>query len=74
MRFAELALMSLPVLLLVAWFAGLRHTSQRVLMACALLLGGIGAGLLWFGAQRAVRGPYVPARLQGDQIVPGRTP
>jgi hypothetical protein len=68
-RTAELLLLSLPVLLLVAWFAGLRHASLRVFMAAAVALAVLGGGLLWFGAQRDFTGRYVPARLQDGRIV-----
>jgi len=73
MRTAELLLLSLPVILLAAWFIGLRHASMRAFMAAALLLAALGATLLWFGQQRAFTGRYVPTRLQDsqhDKVVP----
>jgi hypothetical protein len=69
MRTAELLLLSLPALLLAAWFAGLRRARLRVFMAAALVLAMLGGGLLWFGAQRDFTGRYVPARLQDGRII-----
>jgi hypothetical protein len=69
MRTVELLLLSLPAILLVAWFMGLRHASTRTFMAAALLLAAIGAALWWFGEQRAFTGRYSPARLQNGRIV-----
>jgi hypothetical protein len=69
MRTAELLLLSLPAILLVAWFLGLRHASYRTFMAAALLLAAVGVGLWWFGEQRAFTGRYSPARLQNGRIV-----
>jgi NADH:ubiquinone oxidoreductase subunit 3 (subunit A) len=69
MRTAEFLLLSLPVILLVAWFMGLRHAGMRAFMIAALLLAALGGALLWFGHQRAFTGRYVPARLQDNQVV-----
>jgi hypothetical protein len=69
MRTAEFLLLSLPVILLVAWFMGLRHASMRAFMVAAFLLAALGGALLWFGQQRAFTGRYVPARLQDNQVV-----
>jgi hypothetical protein len=68
-RAAELLLLSLPVLLLAAWFAGLRRAGLRVLVAAAVGLAVLGGGLWWFGAQRDFTGRYIPARLQNGRIV-----
>jgi uncharacterized membrane protein YqjE len=73
MRFAELALMSLPLVLLVAWFMGLRHASYRAFMAMALLLAAFGGGLFWMSEQHAFLGHYTPARLQNGRITPGNS-
>jgi len=74
MRLTEFALMSLPAVLLALWLAGLRHARLWWFMTAALALAAIGAGLFWFGEARSLRGAYVPARLQGERIVPGGTP
>ena len=71
MRFAELALISLPVLLATAWLLGLRHASYRAFMALALCLAALGVALLWFGEQRSFTGTYTPARLQDGKVVRG---
>ncbi len=70
MRTAELLLLSLPALLLAAWFAGLRRAPLRVLVAAAVGLAVLGGGLWWFGEQRDFTGRYTPARLQNGRIVP----
>jgi len=73
-RAFELALVSLPGVLLVAWFLGLRHASYRFFMAAALALAVTGAALFWFGEQRGFTGHYTPARWQNGHIVPGTGP
>ena len=72
MRFAELALISLPVLLAAAWLLGLRHASYRAFMALALCLAGLGMALIWFGEQRSFTGAYFPAQLQNGKVVRGQ--
>ena len=74
MRFAELALISLPVLLVLAWFAGLRHASYRAFMAIALALAALGAGLFWMGTGRVIQGTYAQARWQNGRVLPGGPP
>jgi hypothetical protein len=69
MRTAELLLISLPALLIVAWFLGLRHASMRVFMAGAVALAVLGLVLFWFGQQRGFVGRYRPAQLRDGQIV-----
>ncbi len=71
MRFIELALMSLPLLLAVAWVMGARHASFRGLAVIACLLGVLGAVLFWMGGARGFTGLYAPARLQDGRVVPG---
>jgi hypothetical protein len=71
MRTIEILLMSLPLLLIGAWFAGLRHASYRVFLAIALLLAGLGGALYWLSEDRAFTGPYNPASLQNGRVVPG---
>jgi len=73
MRLAELALISLPGLLLLAWFLGLRHASYRIFMAAALLLAALGGALYVTGGRRGFTGPYDPAHWQGGRVVPGQT-
>jgi hypothetical protein len=74
MRSIEYLLMSLPLVLIGAWFIGLRHASYRVFMAIAVLLAVLGGALYWMSAERAFTGAYDPAHLQGGKIIPGRTP
>ncbi len=69
MRFAELALISLPVLLAAAWLLGVRHASFRTFMALALALAALGGTLFWFGQQRSFTGAYTPAQLQNGKVV-----
>ena len=71
MRTAEVLLMSLPLLLIAAWFAGLRHASYRVFLAIAVLLAGLGGALYWMSEDRAFTGHYNPAALRDGRIVPG---
>jgi hypothetical protein len=71
LRFAELALISLPLWLVIAWLLGVRHASFRAFMVMALCLAGLGAALLWFSEQRSFTGAYTPARLQNGHVVRG---
>jgi hypothetical protein len=73
-RFAELALISLPLWLVAAWLLGLRHASFRAFMVMALGLAALGLVLLWFSEQRSFTGAYTPARLQNGQVVRGAPP
>ena len=70
MRYTELALMSLPLLLAVAWLLGLRHASFRAFMLIALALAALGALLIVFGEERGFTGTYIPARLQNGHVLP----
>jgi hypothetical protein len=72
MRFAELALMSLPLVLLAAWLLGARHASFRGLAVIAGLLAMVGLLLFWLGGERGFTGHYTPARLQDGRVVPGQ--
>ena len=74
MRSAEIFLLLLPVLLVVAWFMGLRHAGYRVFAAIAGGLLILGAALVFFGQQRAFTGAYTPARLQNGQITHSAPP
>jgi hypothetical protein len=69
LRFAELALISLPLWLIAAWLLGVRHASFRAFMAMALCLAGLGLALLWFSEQRSFTGAYTPASLQNGKVV-----
>lgn len=71
MRFVELALMSLPVLLAVAWFMGARYASYRGLAVIACALAALGGVLVWMGDDRGFIGHYTPARLQNGHVVSG---
>ena len=71
MRFVELALMSLPVALAVAWFLGARHARFRGLAVIACALAALGGVLLWMGDSRSFTGHYTPARLQDGRVVSG---
>jgi hypothetical protein len=71
MRFVELALMSLPLLLVIAWFMGARYASFRGLAVIAGVLGVLGLLLFWMGGERGFTGGYRPARLQDGRVVPG---
>jgi hypothetical protein len=68
-RFAELALISLPVLLAAAWLLGVRHASFRTFMVLALGLAAFGLVLFWLGEQRSFTGAYTPAQLQDGKVV-----
>jgi hypothetical protein len=70
MRYAELALISLPAVLALAWVLGLRHAGYRAFMAMALVLAALGGTLIVFGEQRGFTGAYTPARLQDGRVVP----
>jgi len=69
MRSAEIFLLVLPVLLVVAWFMGLRHAGYRAFAAIAAGLAILGVALVWFGQERAFTGAYTPARLQNGQVM-----
>jgi ABC-type transport system involved in cytochrome c biogenesis permease subunit len=71
MRVAELALLMVPIMLAIAWLLGLRGLSHRGTVAALLLLAGLGLALVWLGEDRSFTGRYVPAHLQGTEIVPG---
>lgn len=71
MRYAEYALLLIPLAIAAAWFYGIRGLSVRGLAAFLLLYGAIGGMLYWFGAERISQGVYVPAHLEGGKIVPG---
>jgi hypothetical protein len=71
MRYAEIALLLVPVALAAAWICGIRGLSRRGLVASCLVLLTMAAALYWFGAGRAVQGHYVPAHIVNGRIVPG---
>jgi len=72
LRWIELALMSLPVVLAVAWFMGARHASFRGLAVIAGVLAVLGVLLFWMGDERGFTGAYRPARLQNGQVIPSQ--
>jgi hypothetical protein len=71
MRYAEFALLLVPVGLIVAWLFGVRGLSTRGTVAALLLLAAMGGGLLWLGIGRSFTGRYVPAQLEGTRIEAG---
>ncbi len=71
MRYAEYALLCVPVGLVIAWLCGVRGLSRRGTVAAVLLLAVVGGGLMWLGTDRSFTGPYVPAHLRGTEIQPG---
>ncbi len=71
MRVAELALMSLPVVLAIAWLMGARYASFRGLAVIACVLAAFGGVLFWMGDSRSFTGRYTPARLQDGRVVSG---
>ena len=71
MRYADLALLSIPAALAIAWLCGVRGLSRRGVLLVLLLLAGLGGTLLLLGNARSFNGRYVPAHLKGDTIVPG---
>jgi hypothetical protein len=68
-RFVELALMSLPLLLVIAWFMGARYASFRGLAVIAGVLAVLGLVLFWLGGERGFTGSYRPARMQDGRVV-----
>ncbi len=71
MRIAELALMSLPVMLAIAWIMGARYASYRGLAVIVCVLAALGGVLFWMGDSRGFLGHYTPARLQDGRVMPG---
>jgi hypothetical protein len=71
MRIAEFALLLVPVALIVAWIFGLRGLSPRGTLAAVALLAVAGIALLCLGEGRSFNGRYVPARFNGEAIIPG---
>jgi hypothetical protein len=73
MRLVEIALLLIPVGVVVAWLCGLRGLSQRGVVAVALVFSLMAGALYLLGDARVFHGTYVPARLNGTQIVPERS-
>jgi len=71
MRYAEFALLLIPLAILIAWVYGIRGLSVRGILAFLLLFAVIGFTLYLFGAHRVFNGTYVPAHLEGGRVVPG---
>ncbi len=69
MRYAEYALLLIPVAVIAAWFYGIRGLSVRGVAAFALLFVVIGVSLYLFGSERVFTGSYVPAHLEGGRVV-----
>jgi hypothetical protein len=72
MRLVELFLMSLPLVLVLAWFLGARHGSFRALAVVACGLAALGGLLVWMGDHRSFSGSYRPAHLENGKIVPSQ--
>jgi hypothetical protein len=71
MRFAEYALLLIPLGVVIAWVYGVRGLSLRGVGAVVLVFAVI-AGLLYgLGDARMFRGTYVPAHMEGTQVLPG---
>jgi uncharacterized iron-regulated membrane protein len=73
MRYAEYALLLIPVAVIVAWFYGIRGLSLRGVAAFLVLFAIVGGTLYLFGRHRVFNGTYVPAHLEGGRIVPGES-
>jgi hypothetical protein len=71
MRYAEYALLLIPVAVIVAWFYGIRGLSLRGVAAFVVLFVVIFGALFLFGSERVFNGSYVPAHLEGGRVVPG---
>ncbi len=69
MRFAEYALLLVPIGVLVAWFYGIRGLSLRGLAAFGVLIAAIGFALYFAGAARVFHGSYQPAKLEDGRVV-----
>jgi len=74
MRSAEIFLLLLPLLLVAAWFLGLRRAGYRVFAAIAGALVILGVALVFYGQQRAFTGAYAPARLLHGQVTHATPP
>jgi len=72
MRYAEIALLLVPVGMAIAWWFGVRGLSRTGIIAVAAGLAAMGLVLLWLGEGRSVRGTYVPAQFHGGEVIPGR--
>ncbi len=71
MRYAEYALLAVPVGLAVAWLCGVRGLSRNGMVALVVALGVFAGVLFWLGEGRSFTGRYVPARLHDGTILPG---
>jgi len=75
LRLLEVALFLVPFIAFGAWWwlAAGRGPSSTLVGAAVVAVAVLAAALVWFAAQDTL-GPgkvYVPARLQGGEIVPG---
>jgi hypothetical protein len=71
MRYAEFALLLIPVAVIIAWFYGIRGLSVKGVAAFVLMFVLIFGVLFLFGNRRVFSGSYVPAHLEGSRVVPG---
>ncbi len=71
MRYAEYALLLVPLGVIIAWYYGIRGLSFRGLAVVLAVYAVLGGTLYWFGAHRVSRGVYVPAHLENGRVMPG---
>jgi len=71
MRYAEFALLLIPVAVIIAWFYGIRGLSFKGVAAFVLMFALIFGMLFLIGSRRVFSGTYVPAHLEGSRVVPG---
>ena len=71
MRYAEYAMLLVPVAVVAAWFYGIRGLSLRGVAAFLALFAIVALLLFAFGTARVFNGKYVPAHLEGGRIVAG---
>ena len=75
LRLSELVLFLSPILVFVVWRLTLARGGPpfALVFAAGCVLVVFAAALIWFGIEHALPPDetYVPARLQGGQVLPG---
>jgi len=71
LRYADIALLLIPVALLAAWIAGVRGLSPRGIGVILGTLGVLALLLVWLGQERGFTGHYEPAHLDQGRVAPG---
>ncbi len=71
MRFAEFSLLLIPLGVVIAWLYGVRGLSLRGVLALVVVFTLFASLLYGLGDARVFRGTYVPAHMEGTQVVPG---